>query len=642
MAFNSVDISSSISSVVFDCTNNTYDRSLTKSGNVWSVTIPFVPAAYSYNFDLTLTDGSGLSNLRDPHEYGNAGGNSQIIVSTFSTLFNITSFTDNVSYDLRAVASDTRGNTDNSPSYITIVYDSSIPSQPVVTEPVAPTNRLKADGSTSRTIKASVSDTYGISVVMFQYSNDGGTSWNRFTSSDTEDSDGWSVNWTPSALAGDTTYYIRVFARDTAGNLSNASLSYPVILDVTDPTITNFSIISPSTTTTMNSGTRYTLIAETLDADISSMTFTHTLSSGNWIPAATIISKTGSGTISDPYKYTVYFEPTNANTQKGTLSVTMRDYSGRFAVSSITVNSIDVTPSAATLSQINIDDDGDGVFDDDTVNGADTDSDGLVDEDDVNPVTAGSNIYIGRNGAFLQATVSNLDGGTVKFQYSTTANGPWTTIEEKVAVSTVVATTNPFIPLSFGLAEGTYFIRALATDNDTNIDANPTVISVIYDGTEPTITTFTTPSGTIDCARPFTLYAKTNATDVSKIVFQYYDPISGWVIIDMTTAGRFILLTSSNTPSAVGLSEQTITVTAPNVTQATSLQVRAFTIDKAGNRNTDTAHAPVSTISLNDTAVPIAIICSAAGGEVSAETSEANVKSVLFQYRSSGSSIWMD
>ncbi|MEW6556290.1 MAG: Ig-like domain-containing protein [Elusimicrobiota bacterium] len=641
-----VDITKSITAVKFDCTtDNTYDRSMTKSGNLWSVTIPFAPGTYQYNFDLTFADSTGLANLQDPHEYDDAGGNSQIIVGTFSTMFNISALTSNVSYDFRAVATDSRNNTDASPSYITMIYDNSAPAQPTVTEPVAPANRLKADGATTIAVKAAASDTYGLDVVIFQYSDDSGTTWKQI-GSDADLSDGCTVQWQLPNLASDTTYYIRVFAWDTAGNISSASSNYPVILDVTDPTITNFSVVSPSTSTTLTSGTRYTLIAETLDSDIAYITYTHTLSSGTWIPSAIITSKTGSGTISDPYKYTVYFEPTNTETEtEETLTATITDFCGRTGTKTLTVNSLDITPSVATLSQVNIDDDGDGSFNKDAVDSVDNDADGLIDEDPTNPVTAGSNIYIGRNGAFLQATVSNLDGGTVKFQYSTSATGPWTTIEE-VAAATITTTTNQFIPLAFGLAEGTYYLRALVTDNDGNVDSNPTVISAIYDGTEPTINTFTAPTTTIDCSRPFTLYAKTNNTDVSRIVFQYYDPsppTPGWVVIDTTTANRLIRLVSSKiTPSAVGLAEQTITVTAPNVTQPTSLQVRAFCIDKAGNRNTDTSHAPVSTISLNDTAAPVATIVSAANGTVSAETSEANVKSVLFQYRPSGSSIWMD
>ncbi|MEW6040950.1 MAG: T9SS type A sorting domain-containing protein, partial [Elusimicrobiota bacterium] len=183
------------------------------------------------------------------------------------------------------------------------------------------------------------------------------------------------------------------------------------------------------------------------------------------------------------------------------------------------------------------------------------------------------------------------------------------------------------------------------TDNDGNMDSQPVVVSVKLDYVEPTIANISvSPSGTINCANTFTLNANTNDTDIKTLMFQYYDPAGGWVTIDAATANRYIMAVSTNiTPNTVGLTDVSYTCVAPNITKATSLQVRAVAVDRANNSNSDASHAPVLTVTFDDTTPPVATANIDNAGNVYAETGEANIKSILFQYRIAGSTLpWID
>ena len=96
------------------------------------------------------------------------------------------------------------------------------------------------------------------------------------------------------------------------------------------------------------------------------------------------------------------------------------------------------------------------------------------------------------------------------------------------------------------------------------------------------------------------------------------------------------------TPNAVGMTDINYTCVAPNVTKPIALKIRVIATDVANNSNTDEIHSPILTVDFNDTEAPV-ITPFTNANVVSAETNDANIKSVLFQYRVSGStSGWID
>lgn len=645
-AFNGLQISSStINTITVDEQSGTqYDAQMTKSGNVWTATLSLIPNTYKFLYKITKQDNTIINLNRDSHEYGNSGGYSQITISPFSCQWDLSNLASGQTYQLRCIAKDVLDNIDDSPSYISFTYDNIAPEKPIISQPVT-NQRILA--SSQITVKVSLSTSTAnssVSTMVFEYSNDSGQNWQTF-GGDMVGTNGWSMNWTAPNVTKDTTYLFRAIAWDTPPQISAYSDTVSVLIDATTPQISSFWVEGATSTVNLNSGTAYILKATSLDSDISKITF----SAGGGITGSftpdngVVLQSTGSGTSTDPYIYSCTFVPNNTDAITGTVTATITDFAGNNSAKTINAIVLDVTPSVATINQINIDDDGDGNYEEDTANGTDTDSDGMIDEDAFNYVTSGSMMYIGKNTANFSASVSNLDGGTVKFQYTTSlTTGSWITFAEVTAAATVVCSLNP---LSQGIPAGIYYLRTLAVDDDNNIDPNPSVVQVNLDFNSPKISSLITPTGSIDCSKTFTLSAQTYDTDVSRIMFQYRDPATAaWTPVTTTTANLIRLVSSTLTPNSVGGNTAAVTVSAPNTTKTTSMDVRAFVFDRAGNRNTETAYAPVTTLTFEDNVAPNAIISSVANGTLTAETSDANIKSVLFQYRLSGSttSAWSD
>jgi len=612
-ALNGVEVSSITSASLDVGGGSSYDKEMARTGNIWSTTMDFPPSAgYTYSYTLQTPLGTKIFN-RDSREYSVSGGQSKFMVGNFAYEWDVTVLTSGESYQARAIAKDSRNNEDLVPNYIAFTYYSGSPLPPVITQPTA---SQKIKNNTAVSVKASIANTdVYVSTVVFQYSLNN-QDW-YLISRDSFGANGWNCNWTAPNVAQDTAYYLRAFAWNHPPAISTASAVVTVIVDPTAPTIKTFAIEGTTGTVVLNSGTAYTLKATTLDTDVSTVNFTLAGITGNMTPNTGVIfyRTGGTGTEADPYSYTCTFTPSNKNAASGTITVNMIDSAGNATSKTLNVQVRDITAQTATISRLNT-------------------GSGLV------AVSDGSQNYIGRAGATIEAFIFDDDGGTVRFQYAAASAGPWTTIGE-IAVPTASSST-VWNPLASGIAEGTYYLRALYIDNDNNIDPSPTAVQVKLDYVEPTITSLTpSPAGTIDCANVFSVNVKTADADIKNIIFQYYDITNGWVTIDAATGNRLIMaVNASITPNTVGLSETVYTLVASNITKATVVQIRAVATDSANNSNADATHAPVISVNFDDTTAPVATAYldpTFVTGVISAETNEANIKSVLFQYKVSDS-----
>ena len=602
---------SSITLITLDETTSgtTYDKQMNKTGDEWISILDLPPGSYKYNYKIFTPEGTKIL-TKDPREYSNNNGSSQITINSFSCEWDLSNLSSG-EYQIRAIANDSRNNQDSSPETITIIYNPEIPLPPEITFP-ANSQRLKS--GTNISIKANIPSTeIYVSTVIFEYSLDR-INWYPI-GLDSNKTDGWSVNFNLPSLNSDTTYYLRSFAYNSPPAISTASAVVSFIIDASLPQIQSFIVEGVTGTVVLNSGYSYVLKMTTLDNDISTVSFNCGGGiTGSFTPNSGIIftKAGGSGTSSDPYYYTCNFTPSNKDFTSGTLTVTVYDSAGNFTTKTINIQVRDITPTIGTITKYN--------------NGS-----GEVSVSNLN--------YIGKSGVTIKAELNENDGGTLKFQYSSNQSGPWINISELNITGTTL--TSFWNPVSNGIPEGTYYLRVLATDDDNNVDPQPTTITVILDYTQPTINSISiSPEGTIDCAETFTLTAKTNDTDIKNIVFQYYDPANGWLTIDDTTGNRLIMAVSENiTPNNIGLTEINYVCAAVNIKEKMNLQIRAIATDKANNSNMD----KTITVSFDDTKAPIAVSNIDTAGNVYAETSDANIKSVLFQYCiSDSSSNWID
>ncbi|MFA5859661.1 MAG: Ig-like domain repeat protein [Elusimicrobiota bacterium] len=640
----------SVAAVKFVCTTvaNTYDTFLTRgSDGVWKTVLALPPNTYDYYFQVTDNNGKQY-NVRDVKEFTSGGATtSRLYIKDYSYIWNIAGLENNVTYDVRVIAADSKGNTDPAATNVfSFTYDNTAPVAPVLTAPVAG-QRIK-DSSTYN-LFATVYDS-DIMSVFFHYSDDNGVTWKNI-GQDTNGSAGWTTAWSVPDLYTDTNYLLKVSAIDKTRNITfSTSTVITITIDATAPKFVSFWVEASSVTTIMYPNIEYTLKMTTLDNDIAIASVTATSGlTGICSPSydngknGHMIIASGNGTAESPYMYTAKFVPSNTDNISGSFTAYLTDKAGNVTNTSISVMYYDNAPSASIITQVNIDNDGDGKLNENTTAG-DTDADGLLGEDGIDYYTSGTLMYVGRFGAQVVSAVTNVDGGTVKFQYSTSGTGPWVTFNEIASAATVTANWNP---LALGLVEGTYYLRTVVIDNENNVEVNPAVVTVLYDAVEPSVSQFIAPTGTIDCSQTYSLTGKTNDSDVVRMFFQYKEPSTNtWTPVDITATRLVRLVNSSLTPNTFSAPEVAIVVTSPNTTQASSMEVRAVVYDRAGNRNTDAAHAPVAVLSLNDTISPVAVL-SYYTGAIQAECGDANIKSVAFQYKLNGSTnpwvtLWID
>jgi len=440
---NSVSIDTSqITGVSLDFTSDIYDTVMTKTGDRWEAEVSFPPGTYDYKIKIEYADGTSVS-VRDPNEQDNGGANSRINIAEFTAVWDVSSLSEG-SYYVRAVARDSRGVEDTDAQYITVIVDRTLASISI-TQPNSSDNRLKTGTATTLYAEVNGDDA---SRVFFLYSDDGGATWQRITTEDTDGSDGWSQSWTPNAsLSSDATYLLRACVLDRAGNLGTSS-DLSVVLDATDPVIDEFSINGSSGTVDLNAGTQYSWKLASSDSDIDYLELSYSGSDSNitWSPGKTIYSQTGS------FSGTLLITETD-NVQR-TITAKLYDKSGRTDTEQITVNVKDVTPSYPTITEV----------------------DGLR-------VRTGEKITTSNDRITVRCELDVTDGGVLKYQYKPSASSTWSTWQTNAAAS---PDTVLFPPQGVVLSDGDYDLRVLAIDNDNN-SAISSVVTITVDSSQPVI-----------------------------------------------------------------------------------------------------------------------------------------------------------
>jgi hypothetical protein len=580
-----------------------YDTYMRKEGDVWTAKVYFVDiGTYTYQFVFTTPQGNKTLQYYDPRRYLNSSSN-YIPVSMFAYEWDLSGLQYG-DYQIRAVAVDKFGQEDDTPETISISYVNAKPNKPVITQPA---DGQKIKPGSLLEIKSDANDTY-VSSVILQYSEDGQNWINH--SIDTSKSNGWSFSFAIPQTLAEKMYYFRTISFTTPPDCSEPSDVVKVVVDAIAPQIKSFSVLDGTTTvTSLDSGKTYILKVETLDNDISTVTFTLSTISGELSPNNGVVFTVsgGKGTEAEPYYYLCSFKPTNTDNTTGNIKVTLYDTAGNSVSQTISVLVKDVTPSVAVINR----------YKNTTATSWSY------------PNTASFN-YIGIGTTQFEVTVSNLDGGTVKLQYSTSTTGVWNTISEQNSASTINFYWSPTI------AEGIYYLRAVAIDNDGNVDTNPQILPIVIDFTIPKISEISvSPTGVIDCSQPFTIYAKTYDTDVKSMELQYLDPSNNnWVSVSETTSGRFVaLIKSTFTPNTVGLQETRWDCIAHGLVQPTTLKFRVVPTDLAGNYSYQPEYSKQIDISFNDTSAPVAVIYNLNTANIYAQTTDANIKNVLLQYR---------
>ncbi len=453
---------STIESVEFNCTtDNTYDREMVKSGNGWEETLSFPPGTYDYQFSVTYTDGSSDS-FRDINEQDNDGGtDSRIIIDEYTALWDVTGLNDG-SYQVRAVAKDSRGVADSTPEHITMKVDKTAPASVAITQPTASENRLQSGAATTLTAEVGGSDT--TEGVFFLYTKENGKILRRIAAEDTSNADGWNQSWSPGdSLKNDANWKIEAYAYDESGNIVSSGM-LDVVIDATDPEIASFSINKTTDTELdLNYGTSYSWTVTTLDADIEELILDD---AGigveySWNPGDNINTYTGSGTAGDPYKFTGTLRPgidLNEDNQSDTITVILTDQSGRTDAKNIVVDLKDITPSEATIKSI------DG-FD----------------------IRAGEKITTSDRFITVETNLDVDDDGILKYQYRP-SGGSWATWATDSSPDDGDSKILPPEPNNgIILSDGDYDLRILCIDDDGNGDPTPAEVTITVDSSLPDI-----------------------------------------------------------------------------------------------------------------------------------------------------------
>ena len=552
-SLTSID-TSTITGVTFDCSNNAYDTAMTKSGDKWSVTIPFPIGVFDYKFKIDFSDGSSLSVADVNQQDSNGTGKSRIFVDTYTAVWNVSSLADGT-YFVRAVAKDSRGISDSDAAYITIVVDKTAPTSVSITQPTISNNRLKTGAAT--TLYADV--TGEVSAVFFLYSADGGETWNVINWPDTNSINGWSSGWTPPSLSNDATYLLKAYAVDASSNIAESS-AMSVVLDATNPTILSFTINSTSATSVdLNYGTAYNWTVTTMDPDIDNLTFNNVVISSSdfsWSPSNKVTSYTGSGTASDPYKFrgTLYvsIDPAFDNLAE-TITATLTDKSGRTDAVSKTVNFKDVTPSHASILSI----DGMGV-------------------------ASGNQITTADKFIKVVCSLPDADGGVLKYQYRPVGSSTWITWSEDMTPANGDFAIFP--PDGTTLSSGDYELRILSIDDDNNADPSPSVVRITVDPSQPDIK-----PASIISATGGILTAVEYDELVDQVQFEYREQgSSDWLYLGADFAADSAFGNAGNTWSTNALANL----------PAGTYEVRAIAQFAAQNASADSSLTPVSTVQI--------------------------------------------
>ena len=477
----------------------------------------------------------------------------------------------NGSFNLRVVVTDGSTNTFSS-APVAVTVDNTAPtatltspaSGAVIRGAAVVTDATASDGGT------------GVASVAFQISPAGANTWTTY---DTDSSPAYHGTLNTTTLAGgDGLYDLRAVATDGATNSAPSALATNVRVDNTQPVVT---LSGVATNAKVRGSLSLSATASDAGSGVQSVAFEYRLgSSGPFTPI-------GSPDTTSPYG-PVSFDTTLVADGTYEFHALATDVAGNTLADVETNVLVDNTQPAVVLG---------GVA-----------TNGKV-----------------RGSLSLSATASDAGSGvqSVAFEYRLGSSGPFTPIGSP-------DTTSPYGPVSFdttGVADGTYQIRALATDVAGNSLAD-VATNVLVDNTLPAVTL----SGVATNAKvrgslSLSATASDAGSGVQSVAFEYR----------LGSSGAFLPIGSPDTTAPYGPVSFDTTL----VTDGT-YEIRALATDVAGNPRASTA----TNVLVDNTRPTVTIGGVAAGQAVSgtltlsataADTGGSGVSSVQFGRRTSGS-----
>jgi hypothetical protein len=207
------------------------NRRLDNTAPTAGITDPGTPLKGTVNVDASGTDGgSGMASVKVQRSPAGAGTWTDICTDTtspYSCSWDTTGVADSL-YDLRAVTTDTAGNTTNSTTVTNRRVDNTAPTA-TMTNPGSPITGTKSFDGTSTDTGGS-----GVASLTFQVSPVGAGTWSDMCSDTTSP---YSCSWDGTTVS-DGLYDFRSHAIDNAGNTANSTVYSSAIVDNTAPTAT--------------------------------------------------------------------------------------------------------------------------------------------------------------------------------------------------------------------------------------------------------------------------------------------------------------------------------------------------------------------------------------------------------------------
>jgi Bacterial Ig domain len=208
-------------------TSETITVRIDNTSPIAAMTDPGTPLSGTVSLDGTASDAVGLASMR--FEYKLSSGSTWTTACTgsappspFSCSFDTTTVADGT-YDLRAVATDTAGNSGASTPITSRVVDNGGP----VTILADPGTHLRQ----TTTLTATASDVSGVQSVAFQYAPAGSGTWTTIC---TDTTSAYSCAWDTTTVA-DGRYDLRTVAVDTLGRESSSAELTGRTVDNTSP-----------------------------------------------------------------------------------------------------------------------------------------------------------------------------------------------------------------------------------------------------------------------------------------------------------------------------------------------------------------------------------------------------------------------